>query len=359
MHCLFERVCLLLTCFWLCGCGKAGSWHESSAKADEPRISRAVSSEHTSAWLEITGTTAPAHGHISEIATVVIHPVVRVLVQPGDTVEAGQPLIELDADEPEAEVRAKQAEVGELTASVARLKAMPRAEERAQARAELESAQISHQSARSHMERLTSLRTHDAVSLRHYHEQKAAHLRAEADERAAQARLDYLLKQPIEHEIAEAQAKLAAAQAMLEAAEAELEHYVVHASISGIVCWLDVMPGTVTRPGTKTWGEIVDPRVMDVRVELTPKQLSQIDRSAPIEVVHTPTGKTSEARLTFVSPAANRQSGGIPILARISNEQEPWPCHLEVTVRFKTLTGEKPQRVAERAAAASASQSAE
>lgn len=328
---------LALVVLMLAGCGGSPPWNVATTTAQEPRSSTAVPAEATFDRLEVPGTTVPAPGRIAEIATVVIHPVIRVLVQPGDSVVKDQPLIEMDADEPEAEVRAKRAEVQELIAAVDRLKAMPRAEERTEARARLESAQIDHQSHRSHLDRLTALRTHDAVSLRHYHEQKSSALRAEADERAAQARLDYLLKQPIEQEIAEAEARLAAAEGALDAAEAELSHYVIHAPIDGIVCWLDVAPGTVTRPGTKTWGEIVDPREMDVKVELTPQQLSRIDRAAAVEVVEAESGRSSQAAFVFAAPAANRQTGRIPVVVRISDAAEPWHCHLPVTVKFQQL----------------------
>jgi multidrug efflux pump subunit AcrA (membrane-fusion protein) len=69
-----------------------------------------------------------------------MHPVMRILVKPGEFVRAGQRLIEIDSDEPEAEVRAKRAEVEELNFALARFKALPRDEERAEARAQLESA---------------------------------------------------------------------------------------------------------------------------------------------------------------------------------------------------------------------------
>ncbi len=284
--------------------------------------------------LAVPGKTLPAPGRISEIAAAVMHPVERVLVKPGDVVKAGQPLVEIDSDEPQADVRAKQAAVQELSSALAKLKAMPRAEERAEARAQLEGAQVATLAAREYLERLASLRATDAVSAREFIEQETVLKRAEADERAAQAHLDYLLKLPVDHEIAETEHQLAAARAELEIAECELEHYTIHAAIDGIVCWLDVTPGTVQRAGTKVWGEIVDTRELDVRVELSTKQLSEIDRALPVVVEQPELEKSWSARVIYVSPAANRETGLIPVVLRIDHAGEPLRCHLNVTVRF-------------------------
>ncbi|MBS0208645.1 MAG: efflux RND transporter periplasmic adaptor subunit [Planctomycetes bacterium] len=327
--------------FIAAGCGRqSAEWSlVASAAAAEPGAATPAPSAQT---LIVSGTSLPAPGRVSEIAATVMHPVTKVYVKPGDQVRVGDPLVELDADEPEADVRAHRAEVTELTAALARLRAMPRGEERAQAKAELESAQIHTRASQAYLERLTTLRSQEAISERQLIEQQTTTLRAIADQQAAQARLDYLLKQPIELEIAEAAASLKAAEAELEAVEAELEHYVVYASIDGIVCWLDVTPGTVSRAGTKVWGELVDLREVDVQVELTPKQLSQVDLSQPIEVRLGELGTVWPAQFVFAAPAANRTSGKIPVTLRVKNSGEPLRCHLPVTVEFRRLAENRP-----------------
>jgi multidrug efflux pump subunit AcrA (membrane-fusion protein) len=305
------------------------------AAEPSPRAGSDVQEPPHIGQLELVGTTVPAPGRISEITAAVMHPVTRILVKPGDLVRAGQPLIEIDSDEPEADVRAKQAEVEELKFALAKLKAMPRAEERAEARAQLESGEIACKAARAYLARLAALREHDAVSSRQFIEQQTVVERADADRKAAEAHLNYLLKQPIEQEILETEARLAAAHAELEAAEAELEHYVVHASIDGVICWLDVTPGTVNRAGTKVWGEIVDLKEVDVEVEMTPRQLSLIDRSQPMIVRQPEIDQSWEAHFVYASPSANRETGRIPVVLRINNTDSPLRCHLSVVVQFK------------------------
>src|SRR3954465_12872194 len=60
---------------------------------------------------EVPGKTQPVPGRMGQIAPAALHPVTRVLVSPGERVKAGQPLVELDSDEPAADVRAKKAAV--------------------------------------------------------------------------------------------------------------------------------------------------------------------------------------------------------------------------------------------------------
>src|SRR5947199_8538007 len=55
--------------------------------------------------LEVMGRTQCAPGRKAALAPVPLHPVVEVLVRPGDRVKKGQELVKIDADEPTAEVR--------------------------------------------------------------------------------------------------------------------------------------------------------------------------------------------------------------------------------------------------------------
>ncbi|HEX4130922.1 MAG TPA: efflux RND transporter periplasmic adaptor subunit [Pirellulales bacterium] len=336
----FATVLLVLA---VAGCGRGPSWHlDSTALGHE--FGAAGSQAFSGRKLVVPGKTFPSPGHVSEIAATVMHPVEKVLVKPGDIVHAGQPLFELDADEAQADVRARRSEVEELAASLAKLKAMPRAEERAEARSLLESAQIEARAARAQLERLEALREHDAVSARQYNEQKTAALCAEAEERAAQAHLDYLMKLPIEHEIAEAEHQLAVAKAEFDAAEAELEHYTIPAAIDGVICWLEATPGSVHRAGTKVWGEIVDLREVDVRIELTPKQLNDVDFSQPIQVEQPELGRSWPAQFVYAAPAADRATGLVPVVLRVGEAGEPLRCHLNVTVSLALADGDRSSR---------------
>ena len=283
---------------------------------------------------EVTGKTQPVPNRRAIIAPAVLHPVIQVLVEPGDQVKRNQVLIKLDADEPHADVRARQAVLAALKASLARLKAQPHEEQRAEFRAAADSAHVSAQHARQRLERMAPYQT--AIPEQSYREAQAALTRFEAEERAAMARLQQLLKKPISFEIAELEARIAAAKAALESAQGELEHYTLTAPITGTISWLDVAPGTVSRPGTSVWGEILDLQQIDVRCDVAPEQADMLRVGHETEVRQ---GRRSDygwkGRVVGVGIAADRQTGRVPVRVRLTNPHERLRCYVEVKVRFR------------------------
>jgi membrane fusion protein (multidrug efflux system) len=232
--------------------------------------------------IEAVGRTQCAPGRRTSIAPVPLHPVLEVLVVPGEQVKRGQILVKLDDDEAQADVRLKQAL--------------------------LDSAQSAANEARRF---LAKARTKQAVlPEQRLHEAELAVHKAEADERAARATLD--------------------------SSRAELEHYAVRAGIDGLVSGLDVHPGLVSRPGTSVWGEIVDLREIDVRCELTTRQADDgVALGQPVEVRlpdserPLPTG-----RLVFIGSVADRKTGLVPVLVRLHNADLRLRSGVSLLVRF-------------------------
>jgi RND family efflux transporter MFP subunit len=236
--------------------------------------------------LEVVGQTQCVHGRCASIAPVPLHPVVEVLVSPGEHVKKGQILVRLDDDEAQADVRLKQALLDSATHTAN------------EARRFLERA-------RANQAVLPEQRLHDA---------ELALKKTEADQRAAQAALD--------------------------SARAELEHFRVSAGIDGVVSWLDVHPGVVSRPGTAVWGEIVDLRELDVCCELTPQQADDaVALGQPVELRLGEKGRQlPEGRLVFVGSVADRKTGLVPVLVRLHNTDQRVRCGVPVTVRFPPVS---------------------
>ncbi|HEV8071196.1 MAG TPA: efflux RND transporter periplasmic adaptor subunit [Planctomycetaceae bacterium] len=231
--------------------------------------------------IEAMGRTQCVAGRRASIAPVPLHPVVDVLVVQGEHVKKGQILVKLDDDEARADVRLKQAllEGAHSTANEARRFLSK---------------------ARSKQEILPEQRLHEA---------ELAVLKAEAEQRAAQATLN--------------------------SSQAELEHFSVAAAIDGIVSWLDVQPGVVSRPGTSVCGEIVDLRELDVKCELTPQQADDVALGQPVEVWGPDReGAPSIGRLIFIASVADRKSGLVPVLVRLRNSEQRLRCGVSVSVRF-------------------------
>jgi RND family efflux transporter MFP subunit len=239
---------------------------------------------------ETLGRTECAPGRKGIIAPVPLHPVVEVLVNPGERVKKGQALVRLDDDEARAEVRVK--------------------------RAALENARIDVQESRRYLGAFE--KAISSVPDVAYQKARVAALAAEMHERAAEA--------------------------AWESAQAELQHYVVTASIDGMVSWLDVSPGMVSRPGTTVWGEILDLREIDVRCELTVGQADGLCAGQPA-VVRSSEGniESGVGRVVFVGLTADKTTGLVPVVVRLPNPKERLRCGVPVHVCFDADHVESPQ----------------
>jgi RND family efflux transporter MFP subunit len=234
----------------------------------------------TSAF-EVTGRVGCKQNAKGIIAPVPLHPVIEVLVSQGDRVKKGQALVKLDDDEQQAEVKAKQA-----------------AYENAQTN--LEEAKRHHGASENSATVLPEIFMHTV---------RVNRVKAERDERAAQA--------------------------TLESAKAELEHFTVTAPIDGVISWLDVHPGMVSRPGTSVWGEIIDLTEVDVRCELTPEQVDSIAVGQAAEVRKNKKRDVfGTGQITFVGCSADKVSGLIPVTVRVANPNGCLRCETPVQVRF-------------------------
>lgn len=310
----------------------------SPVALSEPRVVVAADQSAERSGLEVMGKTQAVPGRIAQIAPTVLHPVEEVLVAVGTRVKKDQPLVKIDADEPEADVKAKEAALVELQAGLARLQAEPREEEQKEARANLESARVAATEAGHLLDRLRPLHLRGSIPEQRYHEARASLARSEAEHRAAAARLDRLLKRPFSQEVAELKARVAAAEQNLKASKAELEHYTVTAAIAGVVSRLDVYPGTVSRPGTTVWGEILDLSEIDVRCEVTPQQADRLQLAQAASI--RPTGayaSLGKGQVVFIGIAADPKTGLVPVLVRFQNPGEKLRSYVDVRIGFESF----------------------
>jgi RND family efflux transporter MFP subunit len=230
---------------------------------------------------DVPGRTECVPGRKGTIAPVPLHPVVEVLVAPGDRVTKGQALVKLDDDEARADVRAKQAA--------------------------LESARVALQESHRYLGAAEKTYRTGSLPEQRYHEARVAALKAEMDERAAEA--------------------------ACESARAELEHYVVTAAIDGVVSRLEVNPGTVARPGTTVWGEILDLSEIDVRCELSADQADRVSRGQPADV-RLGEETVGSGRVVFVGITVAEGSSLVPVVVRVPNRQGRLRCGMPARVRF-------------------------
>ncbi|HEV8069625.1 MAG TPA: efflux RND transporter periplasmic adaptor subunit [Planctomycetaceae bacterium] len=280
---MLSRLAMGVVLVELIGCDSNNTFPElrpAILEADSGEVSRSVD--------EALGRTECAPGRKGMIAPVPLHPVVEVLVNPGDRVKKGQALVKLDDDEARAEVRVK--------------------------RAALENARINLNESRRNLGALE--KAISSIPDVAQHKARVAALEAEMQERAAEA--------------------------AWESAQAELQHYVVTAPIDGVVSWLEVSPGMVSRPGTSLWGEILDLREIDVRCELTVEQADRISVGQPVHVRSRKGNLESETgRVVFVGLTADKSTGLLPVVVRLGNAKERLRCGVPVHVRFNVAQGKK------------------
>jgi RND family efflux transporter MFP subunit len=236
------------------------------------------------ARIEVLGRTQCLLNRKATIAPAVLHPVTEVFVKPGDRVKKDQKLVQIDDDEPQADMRNKKAL--------------------------LDNAGIALREAKRYLAELERIYPKGSLSDKRYHEARTAALKAAMDERAAKAALD--------------------------ASVAELEHYTVTAAIDGIINRLEVHPGMVSRPGTTDWGEILDLSEIDVRCELTLAQVERVAVGQAADVRAADVDRTyGTGKVIFVGLAVDPGTGRVPVLVRLAPAPEGLRCGVPVRVHFR------------------------
>jgi HlyD family secretion protein len=143
--------------------------------------------------------------------------IVVVSVREGQPVLEGQPLLRLDPAHTAAELAAARAQAQQQRELLAELQAGPRAEDIAQARANVAAAQAQARDAQAYYRRLLPLQGQRYVAAADLDRARAAAGSAQGQLRAAQAALDELLHGTRPEQIAQARAGVAAAEAQAAA----------------------------------------------------------------------------------------------------------------------------------------------
>jgi RND family efflux transporter MFP subunit len=239
-------------------------------------------------WL--AGRTQCCPGRKATIAPVPLHPVVEVLAAAGDRVEKEQVLVKLDDDEPQADVRNKKALA--------------------------DSAKVALEEADRYLIKAEEMYKQGVYPETRYFAARTSAHKAKHDEQAAVA--------------------------AWESAMAELEHYEVVAPIDGIISWLDVHLGMVSRPGTTVWGEILDLSEIDVRCEVSLDMADQIKVGQDALVQRLKKNVTPfPAKVVVVGITVDEKTGLVTVVARVPNPDAVLRCGEPVQICFPEPGKEK------------------
>lgn len=270
-----------------------------------------------------------------EVGVTVTGRVARVTVDEGDTVAAGQPLIELETDE-------TRAAVAQARASLAQAEARRDSQQTlalSSAEAALGQAEATLRAAEREL-----TRTQELVAQQFYSQSRLDEARRAADVARAQrdaARAQVQANQRTGAERSAAVAQVETARAALAAAEARLAQLVVRAPAAGRVLLRNVEPGQIVQAGKglltlsvqgptelvapvdeRFLGQLQDGQVARVRADAYPE--------APFE-----------ARLVRLAPSVDAQSGAVEVTFAV---QGPLPAFLreDMTLSIEVRTGARP-----------------
>jgi HlyD family secretion protein len=262
--------------------------------------------------------TATVEGHVH-----------KLLASVGDTVKAGQPIVELDTTVARTALDEKVATLESLKAALVLLISKPRAEECRAAELAVAQGEASVEHAQAVVERLRPLAARQEVSPQQFADAQQVLKQAGLQRDTAKAQLVLLKLGPRPEAVAEAKTKIdIAAQAVLNA-KATLDLHTLRSPTAGRIDSLLCHPGQTLTVGTPI-GEVVNRRRLLVTVYLPSRSVSKVEAGMPVRIdvvdgeqQEPSTDKSDEinGQVSFVGAVADPQTGNFPVRVLIDNAE--------------------------------------
>jgi HlyD family secretion protein len=245
------------------------------------------------------------------IGVVITGRVARIPVQEGQTVRAGEVLIELEGKDERAAVAQARANVAQAEAKLRQLRevVLPAAEQA------LVQAQANALQARQQFDRNKALQEKGFVGQSALDDAKRNLDVADSQLRAARLQVetngpkgsDYLL----------AQTALEQARASLQIADAKLEQTVIHAPVDGVLISRSVEPGNVVQPGKELMA-LAPAGETQIDVLVDEKNLAQLalGQTAVGSADAFPSQRFA-AELTYINPGIDPLRGAVEVKLRV------------------------------------------
>jgi HlyD family secretion protein len=230
--------------------------------------------------------------------------IATVLVQEGDRVHKGQLLARLDTSRLEPQVAQAAAQVAAQRAVVDRLHHGSRAEEIAQAKANVESAKADALNARRQFERKKELLGKNVASQQDADAAEAAAGVADARVEVNQKALDLAVIGPRQEDIEQAEAQLRGIEAQLAYLRQQLADAELRAPLDSVVRSRLMEPGEMASPQRPVFSlAIIDPKWVRTYVSERDLGKAHMGMRALVTVDSFP-GRQFEGWIGFVSPVA-------------------------------------------------------
>lgn len=261
--------------------------------------------------------TATVEGHVH-----------KLLVKLGDTVKAGDPLVQLDLTVPETALAEKQAALDSLKAALVLLESRPRPEEVRAAELAVEQGELAVEHDKAVIERYRPMVGPREISPQVFADAEHALKLALVQRDTAKAQLKVLNLGPRPEAVAEAKTKISIAQQAVANAKALLDLHTLRAPIAGSVDSLTCHPGQTLTVGTAV-GEIVNRSRLLVTAFLPARSTRLVEpgMAVRLETVdgenREPAGKSDEinGQVSFVGSVADPQTGNFPARILVDNPE--------------------------------------
>jgi RND family efflux transporter MFP subunit len=290
------------------GCSQSDSSQEATAPTAIPVQSQAIEPGRVQDVSAFVGTLEAAEK--VEVRPEVQGQIQQLLVQPGDRVEQGTPIVTLRPDQAVPQLEGTLAALENArTAREAALR------EREVVQAQLATAQSDLELAQTNFERAQYLVGQGAIGEFQYDQARNSLDAARNRLTAAQERL-----QVAEVGITQAQGNIQQAQAQVDAARVGVGFRQILSPIAGIVGDTSVQPGDFISPG-QTITTITQNDALDLRLSIPSNQLPNLRAGLPVELID-PNSKQKIATgsINFISPDVNTQAQSVLVKARFPNQ---------------------------------------
>ncbi len=248
----------------------------------------------------------------------------KILAKPGQTVKAGEPIVQLDAAVAEANYQEKKITRQGLEASLRLLKALPRPDEQKLLQLAIDDAKDSVAKAESVVARLQPLLERKEISEQQMFEAKLALHQARVQQQKAQVTLTVAMFGARAEAVDEAAARITAAAAVEASTKGQLDLLTIRSPIDGVLDKITCRLGQSLTMGTPI-GEVVDPRQLSTLVWLPTSDAALVQAGQPAQVTPDDAGanKTDSdsfaGTVDFVGQVVDPQTGNVPIRVLVEN----------------------------------------
>ncbi len=250
-----------------------------------------------------------------EVKSRIAGQVSKVFVDVGDRVTKGQPIIVLDTTENERDLARAEADVASARATLAKLVAGARPEERAASRADLRQAEAEAIRAASEFKRSRVAQQAGTLTPQEIDGIQAKYSSSQAQVAAAKARLALVEAGSRVEDIDQAKAQLRRAEVQLQSARDQVAYGTIRAPMNGVVIGRGIEAGEFVSPGMSALAQggaimtVADLSKLIITTNLNQVDVGKVRKELPVDVrVDSAPGKVFHGSIRKVAPAADAKA---------------------------------------------------